>query len=92
MDELRDHFGDDASVPLDMAVHISDYLTAHAGVTGDPSLIQITKQPWFTREHHFSPQAWKRPDVKTKSNCPASHIRADQGIYDDESRSSTDED
>lgn len=84
MDGLQDHFGEDAGLSSDTAIHIRDYLTAHARRTGDPSTLRITEQPWFIREHHFSPRVWQRPEVKTKSNCPACHTRADQGIYDDD--------
>lgn len=82
MDGLQDHLGEDAGLPSDTAIHIRDYLTTHARRTGDPGTLRITEQPWFTREHRFSPRVWHRPEVKTESNCPACHTRADQGVYD----------
>lgn len=84
IDGLQDHFGDDARLPSDTATHIRDYLTAHAGRPGDSGIIRITEQSWFIREHRLSPRILQRPEVKTKSNCPACHTRADQGIYDDD--------
>ena len=36
MDGLKDHFGDDASLPADVAASIRGYLAAHAGRTGIP--------------------------------------------------------
>ncbi|MCR6631855.1 MAG: diheme cytochrome c [Magnetospirillum sp.] len=32
----------------------------------------------------FPKKTWKRPDVVSKSNCPACHRGAEQGDYDDD--------
>ncbi|MGE5476016.1 MAG: diheme cytochrome c [Bacteroidales bacterium] len=99
MDELADHFGEDASLPADKAKQIRDYLTANAGdvVTkgrarkymqwvapgGTPQ--RITENPDFERKHRRIPErAWKDPKVLTKSNCPACHVAADKGYYEDD--------
>lgn len=84
MDGLKDHFGDDASLPADVATGIRGYLTAHAGRTGDPEVIRITEQPWFIKEHRYPPSVWQRPEIRAKSNCLACHPRPEQGIYDDD--------
>lgn len=85
MDNLADHFGDDATLSAEKASPIRAYLVANAGRDrrGDtPSL--ITEARWFTHEHNFSDRVWKRPEVVTKSNCPACHQGAEQGLYDDD--------
>ena len=68
MDGLKYHFGDDASLPADVAASIRGYLTAHAGRTGDPEVIRITEQPWFIKEHRYPPSVWQRPEIRAKSN------------------------
>jgi hypothetical protein len=98
MDELANHFGEDASLPADKVQSIRATLTANAGdvVTkgrarkymqwvapgGTPQ--KITENPDFERKHAFADKVWKDPKVVTKSNCPACHRGADQGWYDDD--------
>jgi hypothetical protein len=84
MDELKDHFGEDASLPDKVAADIRAYLATHAGRGGNPAVIRITEQPWFASEHHYPTSVWQRPDIRTKSNCPACHVRAEVGIFDDD--------
>jgi len=96
MDELADHFGEDASLPEDTRAIIRDYLATHAGdvVTagrarkymqwvapgGTPQ--RMTENPDFLRKHRFPDSVWKDPKVVTKSNCPACHQGAERGSYD----------
>lgn len=98
MNELADHFGEDASLPADKVASIRATLTANAGdvVTrgrarkymqwvapgGTPQ--RITENPDFLRKHRFRDAVWQDPKVVTKSNCPACHRGADQGWYDDD--------
>lgn len=84
IDGLADHFGENAEVPAETAAHIRDYLTANAGRIGDPRVDRISEQPWFTREHRYSPSVWERPDVRSKANCPACHPRAELGLFEDD--------
>lgn len=98
MDELANHFGEDASLPADKVQAIRAYMTANAGdvVTqgrarkymqwvapgGTPQ--RITENPDFQRKHRrISDQAWTDPKVVTRSNCPACHRGADQGWFED---------
>lgn len=81
---LKDHFGDDASLPADRSASIRAYLTSNAGDSGLPTITRITEQPWFARKHRYPPQVWQRPDITSKSNCLACHPRAERGIYDDD--------
>ncbi len=97
MDELSDHFGEDASLPAETAATIRSYLMANAGdsarndvgrkfmrwVARDGTPQRITENPAFLREHRFPEAVWKRPEVVTKSNCPACHLEAERGLYDD---------
>jgi nitrate/TMAO reductase-like tetraheme cytochrome c subunit len=84
MDGLADHFGEDASLPEDLAARIRAYLVAHAG-RGDERVLRITEQQWWMREHRKVRAAeWNKPQVKAKSNCPACHLGAEQGSYEDE--------
>lgn len=98
MDELADHFGEDASLPAEQAQAIRRTLAANAGdvVTagrarkylrwiapgGTPQ--RITENPDFQRKHRFADRVWRDPKVVTKSNCPACHRGAEQGWYDDD--------
>lgn len=96
MDGLAGHFGDDASLAPDKARHIRDWLTANAGDrtgTGRKYLrrldtgatpLRITETPSFLREHRFPDSVWKRPEILTRSNCPACHKGAEHGWYDDD--------
>lgn len=98
MDELANHFGEDASLPPDKVQAIRAYLSANAGDNASGKLARkymrmvapggapqrITESPEFVREHRFPERVWKDPKVVTKSNCPACHLGADQGLYDDD--------
>lgn len=98
MDQLVDHFGEDAALSADRTKAIRDFYEANAGdvVTwgrarkymrwvapgGTPQ--KITENPDFLRKHErISERVWQDPKVVTKSNCPACHRGADQGWYDD---------
>ena len=98
MTELSNHFGEDASLPADKAAAISAYLEANAGdrtgdrmagkflrqVKADGAPQRITENPYFLKEHRFPDTVWKKPEVVTKSNCPACHKAADSGWYEDD--------
>jgi hypothetical protein len=85
MDNLADHFGDNATLPAEKGAAIRSYLMANGGRDrrGDTPA-RITEARWFTHEHNFPDRVWKRPEVVTKSNCPACHQGAEQGLYDDD--------
>lgn len=84
MDDLSNHFGDNASLDPQAAADIRAYLTSNAGRRGDGRLTRITEQRWWTHEHDFRPQVWARPDVRAKSNCTACHRDAAKGLYEDD--------
>lgn len=94
--DLKNHFGDDASLEAGAAAHISGYLTANAGDSGgqrygekllrgasmsNPPL-RITELPRWIREHRKVPEReWQT--ARTKANCRACHADAERGVYDD---------
>ncbi len=98
MDNLKNHFGDDASVDADTAAKITRYLVDNAADTGgrrgnDKLLsgvsmanapLRITELPKWQREHREVPAwEWRHKDVRSKANCAACHNGAEQGYYDD---------
>jgi nitrate/TMAO reductase-like tetraheme cytochrome c subunit len=98
MGNLKDHFGDDASVDPKLAAEITAYLVANAGdqggqrygnkllrgVSATNAPLRITELPKWTREHRKVPDwEWKHKDVRTKANCAACHTNAALGYYDE---------
>ncbi|MDH4053292.1 MAG: diheme cytochrome c [Rubrivivax sp.] len=88
MSNLSRHFGTDASLDAATSHEISAWLAANAGSTrrvrDSPPLDRITTSAWFTHAHDEVPKAvWKRPAVKSASNCAACHTRTDQGEFNE---------
>jgi nitrate/TMAO reductase-like tetraheme cytochrome c subunit len=88
MTGLTHHFGVDASLDAATTTAISTWLAANAGTSQRgreaPPDDRITRSAWFTREHdEISPATWKRPAVKSPSNCSACHAQADQGDFNE---------
>ncbi len=98
MGNLKDHFGDDATIDPALAAQITDYLVANAADTGgrrysDKLLrgvpatnapLRITELPRWVREHREVPAwEWKHKDVRSKANCTACHVDAERGYYDE---------
>jgi hypothetical protein len=94
--DLRNHFGDDASVDAATTARISRYLVANAGDTGgrrysekllhgtatNDAPLRITELPRWVREHRkVSDREWK--EVRTRANCAGCHRAAARGHYDD---------
>lgn len=88
MDDLGNHFGEDASLPAATAAEIRAYLVGAsrpARRAAAQPVLAITAQRWWLHEHDDVRAArWQDPDVATKSNCPACHKGAEHGLYDDE--------
>lgn len=98
MDELADHFGENATIDPAKAKAIRGYLLQNAGdavprglarkymrwVKPEGAPQRITDNPAFLREHRFPDTVWQRPEVVTKSNCPACHKTAEKGWYEDD--------
>ena len=99
MGDLKNHFGDDASVDAATAEKITRYLTENAGDTGGQRYgrrllsgvssqnapLRITELPKWVREHReVSAAEWKSKDVGSKANCVACHADAERGYYEDD--------
>lgn len=100
MDNLPDHFGEDASLPEATRLEIAAYHEANAGdvsgsregrriaasIESGQTPIRITEVPRWVREHkgEVRQSAWSDPRVRSKANCVACHRGADAGWYDDD--------
>ena len=97
MGELKNHFGDDASVDADTTAAITRYLVDHAGdARGQPGKLlrglrpgdaplRITELPKWVHEHDEVPRSeWTRKDVGSKANSTACHIDAAKGYFEDD--------
>jgi hypothetical protein len=99
MANLKDHFGDNASLDDATAKSITEYLTANASDAkgrgraapakeGAEPVIRISEMPWFKAEHgrrgRTSPESLKRHKAKSVSDCKACHRDADKGYFEDD--------
>jgi hypothetical protein len=98
MNQLNDHFGEEIEAEPDTIKTISEYLKtngAEASSAEIPVKIikslarwapdKITDTPYIRRKHHkLDPAVFKRESVGSLANCPACHISAEKGIYDDD--------
>lgn len=98
MASLRSHFGEDADPGQERRSHIADYLSANAAENSTAkrsrkimksligsSPLRITEIPYIREKHHdVSPEVFKRESVGSFANCVACHVRAEQGVYDDD--------
>jgi mono/diheme cytochrome c family protein len=85
---LQHHFGTDAALDADSVRQISTWLAANsaadAAAHAAPPEDRITRSNWFRQEHAEVPAAvWKRPMIKSASNCAACHTRAEQGNFNE---------
>ncbi len=98
MGDLKNHFGDDATVDPAVAARITEYLVNNAadtggrrysgklmrGVTAANAPLRITELPKWVSEHREVPAwEWKHKDVRTKANCSACHVDAERGYYEE---------
>ena len=97
MENLSDHFGDDAS--LDPADHttILAYLLEHSAESSNQEMsvkmmkslenrdmIAITQTPFWKHTHKGIPvEVFKSADVKSRANCKACHSDVEQGRIED---------
>lgn len=80
MDNLSDHFGEDATLPPDTLATVKAYLLANAAPSDgsfDPAKppLRITELPWYTQEHghRLRARAKADPSIGTLSNCAGCH-------------------
>lgn len=99
MEELADHFGEDASLEephyfailkeLETLAADGSYADMrmrriNASIPPERSPQRFSDTPFFKHLHDELPAAiWKRKGVGTPSNCIACHRRANEGSYDE---------
>jgi mono/diheme cytochrome c family protein len=92
--DLKNHFGENATLDPAVAKQIEEYLTAHAAkdgrgwetASGKP-LLRISETRWFKHEHGrriSSPKYLKRHKAKSIAQCNACHRGAEKGYYEDD--------
>lgn len=94
---LRDHFGEDASLPPASAAEIGAFLQDYAAEAWDTKAarrvaevapsdpLRITAAPYWLRRHRrIDPSIFTSPAVKAKSNCGACHRDAESGRFDNQ--------
>ncbi len=98
MADLGNHFGTDATVAPARIEQVRRYFAENAadsggqrfgkkmlrGVPVDNPPLRITELPKWLHEHRKLPEAkWRSQEVGTKSNCPACHLGAGIGYFED---------
>lgn len=96
MDNLGQHFGEDASLAEAERKAITDYLRANAadgagtrnagflikGIAAADTPLRITETPYWKRKHReVSAAAFANPKVKSPANCGACHTGAARGTF-----------
>ena len=88
MANLPRHYGADASLDDATVKELSTWLGANAAthhrLRDAPPEDRITRSAWFIHQHDEVPASiWKRPAIKSASNCAACHSGADQGDFNE---------
>ena len=93
---LANHFGENASLDVESAREIAEYLVRESGDRGmsrkgrkvansipvSDSPLRITDTQWFRHEHDdISAAVWRRVAVGSPANCGACHRGAAEGDY-----------
>lgn len=90
MGNLGDHFGTDATMDdAALTKKMTEWLVRNAGdpakyrdTKGGAVPLRVTETRWFVREHdEVRADVWKRPSIKTASNCGACHKGAADGRF-----------
>lgn len=97
MNELDNHFGEDASLDEPERLAILRWLTDYAADAQNATMLmrriaasiprgaqpqRITETPLFRHQHDEVPaHIWKRAKIGSKANCGACHTRANEGRY-----------
>lgn len=96
MSDLKNHFGENATLDPAIAQPIEAYLTANAArssrrmraSSGNEPPLRISETAWFKRKHdkrgRSSPENLKRHNAKTIAQCNACHRYANEGYYEDD--------
>ncbi len=97
MQELHDHFGEDAALDAVTADEITDFLVKNAAdnpgatdvmrriagsIAPAESPLRITEGKMFRYFHDDIPDSiWQREKIKSRLNCVSCHTRAQDGRY-----------
>ncbi|RZU46748.1 diheme cytochrome c [Fluviicoccus keumensis] len=88
--KLDQHFGADATLDDAALKKINAFLNANGATQARATpaagkLPRITETRWFIREHReIGAGVWKKPWVKSASNCAACHGGAEQGGFSED--------
>lgn len=98
MAEQGDHFGDDLALDEETVTELLDYARENAAdrekseaawrmnsnIAANEAPLRITGVSYWERKHEeIADEVWKRKEVKSKANCGACHLDADQGTFED---------
>ncbi len=97
MNELDNHFGDDASLDPKTTNYLKNYLIQNSSdnsleykrskkitssIASNQVPLRITKTPYFIHKHNEIPKKMiTQKDVGNIGNCVACHTTADKGVY-----------
>lgn len=84
MENLPDHFGEDASLNDATRARIETYLVQNSPQGGATSPLRITEQRWFKVEHRGDIKRWSRGTANSWAKCEACHQGAERGWFDDD--------
>ncbi len=84
MEDLPNHFGENASLDAATGARIETYLVQSSPRGGAASPLRITEQRWFKGEHKGDVSRMSRNGTKTWANCQVCHRGADRGWFDDD--------
>jgi len=92
MDNLADHFGDNAEMSPENTQLIRQYLLDNASSrrwfsSATSKSNRITDTRWFHRAHNEVSSRWVtgNPKVKTFARCDACHLQANRGNFSEDS-------
>lgn len=96
--EQADHFGDDLALDNATLAELTDFATHHAAETEVTKVawnmnrtilpqdapLRITETEYWRKQHHeIEEDIWQQSNVNSKANCPACHLDAKQGTFED---------
>lgn len=98
MNDLQNHFGDDASLGEEEHQNILDFLVQNSAETstqemsfkisnsiGNNDIIAITQTSFWKNEHKDIPkEVFEHQEVKSKANCKVCHSDIEKGLIEDD--------
>lgn len=97
MDESDKHFGDNLALDDETRKELLAYLSANSSEKTNSSWAKkitsssegatpkrIMDVPWIKKEHREVEKAFKRPSIKSASNCGACHTKGAEGNFDED--------